>query len=147
MLEHLTSALNRPSGGFKCCKWLWWENRNVLDPIDSNLWFWEIWRKWKEIFSALKCVTLRWARAKTFSSLPHSLSIQTGASMWIQKSQENDDEKCETILTCFTIISDRRTISLYGSPLRVRKERLHIKEKVDIVYTNAGNLIYAQFRH
>ena len=31
-------------------------------------------------------------------------------------------------------ISDRRTISLYGSPLRVRKERLDLKEKVHVHY-------------
>ena len=72
-------------------------------------------------------MTLRWARAKTSSSPPPSLSIQTGASMCMNKSQDNVDEKA--ILTYFTIISDRRTISLYGSPLRVRKERLDLKER------------------
>ena len=136
MLEHLTSALNRPSGGFKCCKWLWWESRNVLDSIDSNLWCWER-RKWKEIFSALKCVTLRWARAKTFSSLPHSLSTQTGASTCRNKSRDNVDEKCETILTF--IQSATGEPSLFTAHPCASEKRGYLKKKY--MCTSAGNLL------
>ena len=137
MLEHLTSALNRPSGGFKCCKWLWWESRNVLDPIDSNLWFWER-RKWKEIFSALKCVTLLWARAKTSSSLPHSLSIQTGASMCMNKSQDNADEKCETILTFIQSATGEPSL-FTAHPCASEKRGYILKKKY--MCTSAGNLM------
>ena len=94
---------------------------------------------YRQRFSIVRCVTLCWDPGKTSSNPPPSPSTLTGETLyWILPLElEQNPEPCMANMRYFSLEywpsltfhpnSDRRTISLYASPLHMRKERFDSK--------------------